>query len=97
MIKTVRTPPPNSVCKQLHMRRQKLVVILDQQIKIADKLSKDTRNYSTEARYAWDIVEELSQKLDKITTRLEECLCEEEAYHLRSEMDLTLSERIYDF
>lgn len=88
--------PANSVCRNLHLRREKLMIILNDQIKVANKLTHDPKMYSVEAKYAWDIVEELSQKLDKLTTRLEDCLCDENAYYMRDHRDVTLSQRDYE-
>jgi hypothetical protein len=74
------------------------VKILDQQIAIAERLTHDTsvREYSREAKHAWDIVEELSNTLDKVTLRLEHCLCEEREYYAREKTDAELREREYD-
>lgn len=93
---TARNVPRTSVCHQLHMRHQRLVRILDEQIVIAERLSQEPSAKTSEAKYAWDAVEELSQKLDKISKRLDNCLCEEQDYYARQDRDIILSEREHD-
>lgn len=95
-IKIGRQVPLTARCRHVHVRREKLVRILDDQIKTAERLSQDQRYYNTEAKHAWDIVEELSQKLDKLTSQLEDCVCEEQQYFARDELDTRLSSREYD-
>jgi hypothetical protein len=88
---------PNSVCRPLAQRREKLIKILDEQEKIAKKLSKQSDpTFSKEARHAWEIVEELSQKLNKMTVQLDECLVEERIYWDKLNTDEDLSQREYD-
>ena len=97
-MKAIKQVPSTSVCRQLHVRRERLVRILEDQIRVAKKLSDDTsKSYSVQAKYAWDIVEELSQKLEDMTVRLEDCLCEEKNYYERMNKDDQLSVREYDF
>ena len=95
-MKACRQIPVTSRCRHIHVRREKLVRILADQIKTAERLSKDAKLYSVEVKYAWDIVEELSQKLDKLTAQLEECVCDEQQYFARDELDTRLSGREYD-
>lgn len=95
-MKSIRHVPVTARCRHIHVRREKLVRILDDQIKTAERLCKDQKYNSVEAKYAWDIVEELSQKLNKLTSQLDECVCEEQQYFARDELDSRLSKREYD-
>jgi hypothetical protein len=46
--------------------------ILKDQIAVAEKLSTIEGSYSSDASHAWDVVEELSRKLNKIETLIHE-------------------------
>lgn len=85
------------MCKQLHARRERVARILDEQIGIAKRLSNANSIHTIEVKHAWEIVEELSQKLDKLTTRLDNCLCEEQAYYAKQDIDVRLSQREYEY
>jgi hypothetical protein len=80
----------------LSQKRDKISRILNEQIKIAKKLSREESQYSMEARFAWEIVEELSQKLNKVSAQLETCVCEERDYFAKYDLQERLSDREYD-
>jgi len=92
---SARNVGPNSVCRQIQQRRDKLIGILAQQQQIAKELTRSGHT-TIEARCAWEIVEELSQKLDKLTKRLDECIIDEKMYYERMVQDDDLSRRVYD-
>lgn len=80
----------------MQTQRTRIANILDSQIRIARRLSRDKREFSFESRIAWEIVEELSQKLDKVDRRIKEVMEEERTYYAKMNMDMLLSEREYD-
>lgn len=85
------------VCASLSQRHEKISRILNQQIKIAKKLSRESdRQFSLEARFAWEIVEELSAKLNKVSRQLQDCACEEREYYAKMDVNERLSDRMYD-
>jgi hypothetical protein len=63
---------------------------------IANKLTVHRSKYNRESVIAWDIVEELSAELKNINTRLDMCLCEEEAFLMNEEHENDLATREYD-
>lgn len=82
--------------RTMQHRRAKIANILDSQIRVAHRLSRDQRDFTYEARVAWDIVEELSQKLATVEHNLMEAELEERDYYGKMSRDQLLSERIYD-
>lgn len=95
-MRSISTVPQTSICHSLHVRKQRLARVLDSQLVIARKLSNESVTYTPEVKHAWEIVEELSQKLDKVSKRLEDCICDERDYFARQETDTRLSEREYE-
>lgn len=83
-------------CSVLSKRRENIARVLDDQIKVAKRLSRDKSQFSMESRFAWEIVEELSQKLDKVSRQLETCVCEDREYYAKFDIDEALSVREYD-
>lgn len=99
MLVKAATPAPRqpAVCSTLSQRRDKIARILDQQITIAKKLSRENdRQFSLEARFAWEIVEELSAKLNKVNRQLDDCVCDNREYYAKMDLDQRLSDRMYD-
>lgn len=82
--------------RTMQQRRAKIVNILDSQLRVARKLSRDQRDFTFESRIAWEIVEELSQKLATVERNLKEAELEERDYYAKMSRDQLLSERIYD-
>ena len=98
MIRTVRviqcaqTSP--SMCKiaALTSRKNVLRKTLAEQIKIAKKIDANEGKDSKEAICAWDLVDELSQKLYKVKKMLNQ----EKREQINNMYEEALSERIYD-
>jgi hypothetical protein len=80
----------------MQKQRTKIANILDSQIRVAKRLTRDKRDFSFESRIAWEIVEELSKKLHRVDHNIEEAIKEDRDYYAKMNMDMLLSEREYD-
>jgi hypothetical protein len=56
--------------RQLLRRREALKTVLNKQIHVANGLSKLEGLHSREAQWAWDVVEEVTQKLNRVEDQL---------------------------
>lgn len=86
---------PTPRIKNLTRKRDTVVRLLDSQVRVAKRLSRNS-TYSFESRIAWEIVEELAQKLSKMEFQLQELQTEEAEYYSRMVHDDNLMERVYD-
>lgn len=86
----------SSKCSMISQRRDKIAKILNDQIKIAKRLSRDHPQFGMESRFAWEIVDELSHKLNKVMHDLEVCISEDREYYAKMDLSERLSIREYD-
>jgi hypothetical protein len=95
-VKSMRAIRTVSPCRHIQIRKELLLNILDQQVAIAKQLSSIDGDYTVEATHAWDVVEELSQKLHNINVQLSECIDEEDRYFDKMDREDRISRREYD-
>lgn len=69
--------------------------VLRDQIRIAEALEQSEGRYSRDAAYAWDVVEEVSRKLNIVQTHIEDALEDERGVE-RAVRDEEISHREYD-
>jgi D-hexose-6-phosphate mutarotase len=81
---------------QMQKKREKVASILESQIHVAKRLTKNLNEYSFESRIAWEIVEELSQKLEKIDEDIATAESDYHTYFEKMHRDELLSTREYD-
>lgn len=80
----------------LNDRRQALKTILQEQISVAEMLSRTEGIDSKATRWAWDVVEEVSKKLNRVEDTIYHSYVEEQEHARRSVYDEELSRREYD-
>lgn len=79
-------------------RRTMLRKVLQQQIKVAERLTLSEGRYSRDASWAWDVVEEVSRKLHMIDTTIKTTILDGITHHNidSAELDEDLPRRMYD-
>lgn len=80
----------------LHDRRHALKTILQEQINIAEMLSRTEGIDSKATRWAWDVVEEVSKKLNRVEDTIYHSYIDEHDRARKSIYDEELSRREYD-
>lgn len=80
----------------LNDRRQALKNILQEQINVAEMLSRTEGIDSKATRWAWDVVEEVSKKLNRVEDTIYHSYIEDYDRTRKSIYDEELSRREYD-
>jgi hypothetical protein len=77
-------------------RREMLQQLVEKQIGIAQKLAQTEGAYSRDTMWAWDVVEELSRKLNMVDLSLINMRMEPLRFRDKSMYDRELAQRVYD-